>query len=172
MKPPVKHLAVIVDKDITGKDALSNADPRIAVDVFLFDEDNRVALLYLSNWDIHTIPGGGVEFGEDLVTAAKREILEETGCNCEILLEIGTTFESRAAHDFTQQRHYFVARVVGEKGEPHLTEAEILQGAAVHWYPIGQALEIIKETKAETYQQKYIKARNIVALTEIVENYT
>jgi len=33
----MKHLATITDKDINGSDALSAAEPRIAVDAVLFD---------------------------------------------------------------------------------------------------------------------------------------
>ena len=63
-----------------------------------------------------TLPGGGVEVGEDLHTAIKREISEETGCQCEIIGELGQITENRHEHDFTQERSYYMASVIGEKG--------------------------------------------------------
>jgi 8-oxo-dGTP pyrophosphatase MutT (NUDIX family) len=48
--------------------------------------------------------------------AVKREIWEETGRECEIIGELGQIIENRSEHDFTQERSYYMARIVGEKG--------------------------------------------------------
>ena len=67
---------------------MSHSDPdiqRVAARVLLVDDDGRVLLFRgcdparpeAGNWWV--TPGGGVERGEDLVKAARREVLEETG---------------------------------------------------------------------------------------------
>ncbi|MDD4495350.1 MAG: phosphotransferase [Eubacteriales bacterium] len=164
----MKHILTITDKEITGSDKLSAAQPRIAVNAILFDADENIALCYMGKYDLHTLPGGGVEVGEDLHTAIKREIWEETGCQCEIIGELGQITENRYEHDFTQKRSYYTARIIGEKGELHLTDEEIAENASVVWLPIEQALRIISKKEHDNYQRKFIQKRDIAALTEAI----
>lgn len=162
----MKHILTITDKDITGSDKLSDAEPRIAVNAVLFDEDGKIALSYMRKIDLHTLPGGGVEPGEDLHSATKREIWEETGCKCRITGEIGRIYENRFEHDFTQERSYYIAQVIGEKGALHLTDEEIEEETTVVWYKPEQALKIIADKEKNSYQQKFIQMRDIAALKE------
>jgi len=162
----MKHLLTITDKDITGSEKLSAAEPRIAVNAVLFDADGNIALSYMGKYDLHTLPGGEVDPGEDLHAAVKREIWEETGCDCEIIKELGQINENRSEHDFTQDRYYYLARVVGEKGELHLTDEEINDNTTVVWHPLEQAIKTISEKQNDYYQHKFIQKRDIAALTE------
>ena len=164
----MKHICTITDCDITGSDKLSSAAPRIAVNAVLFDENGDIAISYMSGWDLHTLIGGGVDPGEDLHTALKREVWEEAGCLCEITGEIGMVFENRAEHDATQERSYYTAKVVGEKGALHLTDEEIAEGTSVIWLPIEEALKIISEKQHDNYQRKFIKRRDIAVLEEVL----
>ena len=50
---------------------------REAARVVLLDEDGMVPLIYSSKLDVYKIPGGGIEAGEDIMTAASREAMEE-----------------------------------------------------------------------------------------------
>ena len=161
----MKHLLTITDKDITGSEKLSTAEPR-AVNAVLFDADGNIALSYMGKYDLHTLPGGGVDPGEDFHSAVKREIWEETGCVCEIIGELGHISENRSEHDFTQERYYSLARVVGDKGELHLTDEEINENTTVVWHPLEQAIKIISEKQHDYYQRKFIQKRDIAALTE------
>ena len=167
----MKHLATITDKNITGSDAISTAEPRIAVTAVLLDQDNNIALQYLSNYGVYTLVGGAVDPGEELLTAIKREVLEESGCDCEIICELGYTFESLAETNWTQKRYSYIARVVGEKGELQLTEAEISWGATVCWYPIEKALRLIEESDPSYYVHKFTRLREITVLTEVITNH-
>ena len=162
----MKHLLTITDKDITGSEKLSTADPRIAVNAVLFDFEDNIALSYMGKYNLHTLPGGGVDPGEDLHSAVKREIWEETGCDCEIIGELGQISENRSEHDFTQERYYYLARVVGEKGELHLTDEEINENTTVVWHPLAQAFNTIFEKQHDNYQRKFIQKRDITVLTE------
>ena len=113
------------------------------------------------------LPGGGVDEGEDFHTAAKREMWEEAGCQCEIICEIGMTYENRGQHDWAQEKYHYLARVIGEKGELHLEDYEIESGTTVQWHPLQQALQIISEQQPEdTYRWEFLKRRDVAVLEE------
>ena len=162
----MKHIITITDKDITGSDKLSSAKPRIAVNAVLFDKEGNIALSYLGKYDLYTLPGGGVDAGEDFQTAVKREVWEEAGCRCEVVGELGEIFENRGQNDFTQQRLYFTARVIGEKGSLHLTNEEIEEQTDVVWLPFDKALELICDKQHDKYMHIFIQKRDTAALNE------
>jgi len=164
----MKLLKRITDKDICGTIEISNTIPRKAVRAILIDDIGQMALLYMGKYDLYTIPGGGVEGDEDLKDALNREILEETGCKCEIIDELGYISESRALDDFTQISNYYIARIVGEKGVPQMTQAEIEEQTQVQWHTPQKALNIILNEKPHVYQEKYIQYRDKLVLEELM----
>jgi ADP-ribose pyrophosphatase YjhB (NUDIX family) len=153
----MRHLRTITDKDITGSEKLSDAEPRVAVSAVLYDADRNIALSYMGKHDIHMLPGGGVDPSEDFHAALKREVWEETGCDCEITGELGLIKENRYEQNFTQERFYYLARVTGAKGDLHLTDEEISENTTVVWHPLEQALKIISGKRLDDYQLKYLK---------------
>ena len=68
--------------------------------------------------------GGGVEAGEDLTTALKRELKEELGANVDILCKIGTVSDYYNLIHRHNINNYFLCKIVSF-GEKHLTQAEI-----------------------------------------------
>ena len=165
----MKLLKEITDKDISGSDEMSNAKQRIAVRAILIDEIGKMALLYIGKYDFHTIPGGGVENNETLEVALKREVLEETGCRCEIVYELGYISENRALHDYTQISYYYIAKVVSEKGTPQMTLGEIEEQTQVQWHTPDDSLRIILNDTPNDYQQKYIHCRDVVVLEAAIK---
>ncbi len=66
----------------------SSARFRIAVSALLFDE-HRVLLAHRRDIDWWNLPGGGMELGETVEEAVKREVLEETGLQVEVEQLVG-----------------------------------------------------------------------------------
>ncbi len=165
----MKLIKKITDKEIVGADRLSSASPRVAVRAVLLDDREEMAVMYMGKYGFYTIPGGGVETGETLEAALKREIREETGCECEILQELGYIEENRAEHNFTQISNYYLAKVIGEKGLPCLTEEEKGGDIRVEWHPIREVFDMIASPVHEKYQRKYIQCRDVAVLKEAIK---
>src|SRR5438128_5635713 len=66
----------------------SSAQFRIAVYAIIFD-DGRVLLALRRNIDWWNLPGGGMELGETVDEAMRREIREETGLEVEVERLVG-----------------------------------------------------------------------------------
>ena len=68
--------------------------------------------------------GGGVENGEDLSEAIKRELIEELGAEVEVITKIGVVSDYYNLIHRHNVNNYFLCRVVSF-GERHLTDDEI-----------------------------------------------
>lgn len=68
--------------------------------------------------------GGGVEPGEDLTEAIRRELKEELGAEVEILCPIGLVSDYYNLIHRHNRNHYYLCRLLS-LGEKHLTKDEI-----------------------------------------------
>lgn len=68
---------------------------RKAARAVIQNTQDEIALLYVSKHRYHKLPGGGLEPGEEMTEALKREVLEEVGAEIEITSEIGLIIEFR-----------------------------------------------------------------------------
>lgn len=98
---------------------------------------NRVLLIHRYNHDreYYVVPGGGVEAGETLEQAARREIKEETGLDIELDRQVGD-YLNRG-----QPEHYFLAaRFSGTLGlgGPELAEQSAENIFQLEWVSLSQ----------------------------------
>lgn len=132
----------------------------------MLDAEKRVALLFLSKKGYYKLPGGGIEEGEDIIEALKRECREEIGCEIEIEAEVGMTIEYRSKFQVRQESYCYLAHVVGEKGVPQFEEDEIADGFQVIWSPLDEAIRLVEISNTEEYQAGFIVPRELVLLRE------
>ncbi|MCL2869298.1 NUDIX domain-containing protein [Candidatus Saccharibacteria bacterium] len=107
---------------------------KYATRTVLLDDNGRVTVINVQKYGYYKVPGGGVEDGEDLRESAKREVLEEAGCDCEIIAELGRTETDIPGWELHDVSDGFVARVVGEKKPPHFDDYEAERGFSLEWY--------------------------------------
>lgn len=162
----MKQICELNDRIILGTDGMSTKAPRITARAIVKNQDGLYAVMYADKFKLHSLPGGGVEDGEDVLTALHREVYEETGCACDEIQELGIVAENRASLDYTQINYYFVVTTTHTSGENHLTEAEQDSRTVVEWHTFDEMVRLINEQEFDRVQGKYLKARDVVALRE------
>ena len=161
-------IAEITDKEILGTDGLSSAEPRYTARAIVKSGD-LYAVIHSEKFHKYSLPGGGVDDGEDIITALKREILEETGCTCGKISELGIVKENRAQADYTQISYYYVVEA-DSVGVPHFTEVEAKSRTVLQWHTLSEMIKLINDLQPATYQQQYLKARDVAALNEYIKS--
>ena len=162
----MKQICELNDKIVLGTEGLSTKAPRITARAIVKNQDGLYAVMYADKFKLQSLPGGGVEDGEDVLTALRREVYEETGCVCDEIQELGIVSENRASLDYTQINHYFVVTTNQTSCENHLTELEQANRTVVKWVAFDEAVRLINEQEFDRVQAKYLKARDVVALRE------
>lgn len=138
----------IIDDSKIGVEVIEMNNPKIryASRGIVFDESGKIAVFHKANKNEYKLPGGGVEENEDKKEAFKREVLEEVGCEVEILEELGTIEEHKSQTNFKQISSVFVAKVTKNTHELHLTEKEKAEGSELLWLEINDAKKYIEDS--------------------------
>lgn len=120
-------------------------------------------------------PGGGIEGDETPEEAFKREALEETGCEVEIIKSLGIAEEYKSQINFKQISYAFVGKVVKDTKKLNVTQKEQEEGAKLLWKTPQNALEMITKCYDELIASKYesIYATRFIVLRDkkILEKY-
>lgn len=153
----MEALLVIRDKDIFG-DTPDTASivwrDRPTVKVVLFNDAGDIALIGNKVNEFFLLPGGGIDEGESAIDGVRRECLEETGCEIEILGELGITEDFRLRDSKHCISFGYSARATSH-GTPSLTESEADIGAYVKWISLAEAKALL------TLQEEKVRAGEV-----------
>ena len=156
MSSDMKLICTITDEDVGEKNLkMENPKLRLGARGIVKRDDSKIALFYKSNKNEYKLPGGGIEGYEKPEIAFKREVLEETGCEVEIVKKLGITEEYKSLNNFKQISYVFVGRVENETHILNLTEKEKEEGAKLLWKTPEEALELINGCYSNLIGSKY-----------------
>ena len=146
----------ITDEDFgLNINKFDNPRVRYAARGIVFNDKNEIAVLNKSNKNEYKLVGGGIEENEDPTVAFKREVLEESGCIVEIDDCIGVIKEEKSQDNFMQTSYVYVAHVLKDTKELHLTDKEIDEGSQLLWLKIEDAINTIKDCEDKLIPSKY-----------------
>ena len=136
----------------------------------ILTRNNEIALLYVSHKNYHKLPGGGVEHGENILEALKRELLEETGCIANIKSEIGMVIEYRYSMALLQMSFVYKSVLQEDTGKINLTEHEISLGFKLKWVKISDVLSLISQDTPQDQSGKFISKRDFEILNYYINS--
>lgn len=142
-----------------------DTNERTAARGVLFDECNLIPLLYVSKYNYHKLPGGGLETNENPEQALRREALEEIGCQINLQKPLGQIIEYRGLWDMKQISEAYLGTITA-KGSPQLTPKENDEGFVTVWLTLEQALETLSNDQPQNYEGLFIQQRDLIFLKE------
>ncbi len=166
-------IRTITDEDLgvgLKNKKLVNPTTRFAARGIILNNEGKVGIFYKANKNEYKLPGGGIENSEDPRIAFKREVYEETGCEVEILEELGTIEEQKSQTNFKQISYVFVAKVTKNTGKLHLTDKEKAEGASFLWADLDTAIKLVNDSfsKLKASPYKVIDGYESVYMTQFV----
>lgn len=131
----------ITDEDI-GEKIIDMENPKLRLGArgIVIREDGKIAVFNKSNKNEYKLPGGG---------------LEETGCEVEIIENLGTTEEYKSLNNFKQISYVYVGKVLKDTKQLSVTKKEKDEGAKLLWENPEKALELITECFDKLVASKY-----------------
>lgn len=158
-----------VGAPVTGEILGRNFKLRKSARGIILNDKNEVSLQHVTKNEYYKLPGGGVDPGETVEEALRREIIEEVGCNITIEKEIGVTIEYRTMHDLLHISYGYIGRVDGPVGEPAYEQGEIDDGFVPVWIPLKDSLQLVEDNPGvDKAQVRFMVAREKIFLTEAV----
>ena len=147
---------------------------RIGVGVIVLNNKNKIFVGKRADnpVDKWQMPQGGVNKGENLITAMKRELMEETSIqNIKVLKKIDKWFEYELPKDLLgiiwkgkfrgQKQKWFIVRFIGNESEINLKtkHPEFIEWK---WIKIDELTNVIVDFKRDVYKKLAIELKEFI----------
>lgn len=168
------NLGEISDSDFNFSDLVEKPDHiRYNVRVLLFNEVGKICVIRSAKYGYIQVPGGGIEDGESLEQALRREAREETGFEIREIEPLGYFCENRES---TQNKHNwkrsitfaFTAKTEKEVGTDY-TDDEVTEGFEPLWANIDEVLSIFNnaEGRITSYSGNFSNRRDLILVKSL-----
>lgn len=138
-------------------------------------QGNSILLMYTERYEDYSLPGGGLDIGEDKVKGMIRELVEETGAqNISNVQPFGVYIEYRPWYkpDYDIQHmisYCYTCQIDKELGQSSLESYEIKNGMRPIWIDIHEAIEHNINTMATSDKKGMSIERETFLLQLIVD---
>lgn len=166
----MKRVDTIYEKDfheVTEPETRGDYYHRRAARGVLLDAEGRVFLIHVSLHGYHKLPGGGIKDSEEIEQTLARELMEEVGCEAEIMHEVGEIVEYRDYEQMVQTSYCFIARQVGDKVENSMEEDELAKGMTeIKADSIDHAVRLLEADTPSDIGEEFMRRRDLGFLRE------
>lgn len=160
---------IVINPENLIDEQYNNFTRRQAARGIFFDTSGRIGVLFVTKHGYHKLPGGGVEDGEDILSALERECMEELGCTVSIKEEYAKTTEIRKQHSLVQNSTYFTGTIISAVEKPTFEEAEKAQGFQHLWIYPEDAINKFTLDKPDNYDGWFISQRDSLVLLSFIK---
>ena len=139
-------------------------------------QENNILLLYTERYEDYSLPGGGLDLGEDKIEGMIRELQEETGAkDIKNIKPFGIYEEYRPWYktDFDIQHmisYCYTCEINQELGRSNLESYEIKNGMKASWVDIHEAIKHNQKTMATSEKKGMSIERETFLLKLIAKN--
>jgi len=136
---------------------------------------DKILLMYTARYEDYSLPGGGLDEGEDKIAGMKRELMEETGARgIKNIQAFGIYKEYRPWYkpDFDIQHmisYCYTCEIEEELGLANLESYEVKNGMKAMWINIHEAIRHNEKTMATSEKKGMSIERETFLLRLIVE---
>lgn len=162
---------ITINPENVSMDDAKGYRKRTAVRAIVQDKNDNIGVLWVSKDQYHKLPGGGVDGGEALIDALRRECLEELGATISLDNEEPylKTYEYRKKYQLFQESLFYVCTLENVT-DNHLTHEEKELGFEIQWLPKKDILTAFINDSPKDYDGQYITQRDTSGLLFFFKN--
>lgn len=165
----MKLIRTITEHDFhrqTNPDTWPSFKERLGARAVMINENYEIALMHVSNWNYYKLPGGGIDEGESIEQALRRELHEEAGVDeIEILAEIGEIDEIREEMMKKSIHYCYLVKLIGALSAPKQTDKELEEGYQIIWAKnLDEAIRLVESGKPPAYGPHFERLRELTFL--------